>query len=123
MAKNYVLSGDVLDWTNNSGGAKTSGSVVAIGNTLGVCLVDIAASAVGAVQLSGVFSVPKVSAAVIAVGETLTWDASAGGFDDNLATPATGDITGASAIAWESAVGGVTTMLVKFTGAAGTRTA
>lgn len=98
----------------------TAGSVVKLGNTLGVALVDIASAATGSVALEGVFTVPKVTAAVIAQGESLTWDVSAGKFDDNLATPATGDVTGAAALAWESAGSSATTLKVKFTGAPGT---
>jgi predicted RecA/RadA family phage recombinase len=67
-----------------------------------------------------VFEVPKVSAAVIAQGESLTWDASASAFDDNAATPATGDVTGAAAVAFEAGINGQTTLKVLFTGVPGT---
>lgn len=120
MATNYVQAGEVIDYT--AGADKTSGQVVAFGNMLGVCTDAIANGATGSVALTGVFTVPKVSAAVIAAGESLTWDASAAAFDDNLATPATGDITGAAAVAFEAAGNGVTSLKVKFTGVPGTRT-
>lgn len=119
MANNYTHPGDVIPWVNGSGEDKVSGQVVVVGNLLGVCLVDIANGATGSVGF-GVFSVPKVSGAVIAQGESLTWDASAAAFDDNAATPATGDVTGPPAVAFESAGNGVTSMLVKFTGVPGT---
>ena len=122
MASNFKLPGDVIPWVNGSGANKVSGQVVVVGKVLGVCLVDIANGATGSVALTGVFSVPKVSAAVIAQGENLTWDASAGAFDDNAATPASGDVTGAPAIAWEAAGNGVTSFMVKFTGVPGTVT-
>ena len=121
MASNYEQPGKVVPWTNGTGSTKTSGAVVAFGNSLGVALGDIADGEAGSVQVEGVFRVPKVSAAVIAQGETLTWDASASAFDDNAATPATGDITGAAAVAFEAAGNGVTTLLVKFTGTPGTK--
>jgi predicted RecA/RadA family phage recombinase len=121
MSTNYIQDGDVIQYT--AGADITAGSVVKMGNTLGVALVDIANGATGSVALKGVFTVPKVTAAVIAQGESLTWDVSAGKFDDNAATPATGDVTGASAIAWESAGNGVTTLAVRLTGTAGTVTA
>jgi predicted RecA/RadA family phage recombinase len=121
MANNYVQPGEVIDWTNG-GSDVTAGAVVRIGKILGVALVDIAGSATGSVQITGVFEVPKVSGAVIAQGENLTWDASAAAFDDNAATPATGDVTGAPAIAWEAAGNGVTSFMVKFTGVPGTVT-
>jgi predicted RecA/RadA family phage recombinase len=122
MAKNYIQPGEVIDWTNATGGTKTSGSVIALGQTLGVALVDIANGATGSVQISGVFEVPKVSAAVIANGESLVWDVSAGAFDDNLATPAAGDISGPPAVAVEAAGNGVTLFNVRFTGVPGTKT-
>lgn len=122
MATNYNFSGDVIQYT--AGANITSGSVVKIGEILGVALTDIANGATGSVAIRGVFTVPKVSAAVIAQGESLTWDVSANGgageFDDNAATPATGDVTGPPAVAFEGAGNGVTTLQVMFTGVPGT---
>jgi predicted RecA/RadA family phage recombinase len=120
MATNYQQPGKVIDYT--AGADITSGSVVKIGQILGVALADIANGETGPVQIEGVFEVPKVTAAVIAQGESLTWDVSASKFDDNLATPATGDVTGAPAVAFEAAGNGVTTLAVKFTGVPGTVT-
>lgn len=121
MASNYVQEGKVIQWTN-AGTAVAAGAVVKVGKILGVALVDIANGATGSVAIEGVFTVPKVSGAVIAQGENLTWDVSAGAFDDNAATPATGDVTGAPAIAFEAAGNGVTSFDVKFTGVPGTVT-
>ena len=125
MAKNFDSPGNVIQHTADAD--ITSGQVVKIGNILGVALVDIADTATGSVAIEGVFRVPKVSAAVIAQGESLTWDVSAndgaGAFDDNLASPAPGDVTGPPAAAWEAAGNGATTLLVKFTGVPGTVTA
>ena len=122
MASNYVQPGNIITWTNGTGTAVVSGQVVVVGQTLGVALVDIANGAAGSVAIEGVFSVPKVSSAVIAAGESLTWDVSIAAFDDNGATPATGSITGPPAIAIEAAGAGVTTLKVKFTGVPGTVT-
>lgn len=121
MANNFKQPGDVIAWVNG-GSAVVSGQVVRVGKLLGVALVDIAGGATGSVALSGVFSVPKVSGAVIAQGENLTWDASAAAFDDNAATPAAGDVTGPPAVAFEAAGSGVTSLLVGFTGVPGTVT-
>lgn len=118
--KTYVQPGKVITWTNGTGAAVASGDVVAIGNILGVAAVDIAVGASGSVAIEGVFTVPKVSGAVIAQGESLTWDASAAAFDDNLAVPGAGDITGAPAVAAEAAGNGVTSFDVKLTGVPGT---
>lgn len=122
MATNYIQPGTVIDYTNATGSTITSGSVVKINKILGVAIADIANGATGPVQIEGVFDCPKLSGAVIAAGESLTWDVSAGNFDDQLATPATGDVTGAAAVAFEAAGNGVTTLAVKFTGTPGTVT-
>jgi predicted RecA/RadA family phage recombinase len=122
MANNYVEPGMTMTWTNGTGSAVVSGQVVKAGNILGVALVDIASTASGSIAISGVYKVPKVSGAVIAQGESLTWDVSAAAFDDNAAVPATGDVTGPPAVAFQAAGNGVTTMAVKFTGVPGTVT-
>ena len=93
MAKNKVAEGKTIDYVN-AGSAISSGDVVVVGNLLGVALVDIANGETGAVAICGVYELPKASAAVIAQGETINWDVSAGNVDDNLATPATGDLSG-----------------------------
>lgn len=125
MTTTYKQEGKVIQYTASADIA--AGKVLKIGNILGVALVDIANGAAGSVGIEGVFSAPKVSAAVIAQGESLTWDVSAaagaGEFDDNAATPASGDVTGAAAFAFEAAGATTTTLLVKFTGVPGTVTA
>lgn len=122
MATNYIQPGETINWTNGTGSAVVSGQVVAIGQIIGVALVDIASTASGSVGIKGVYSVPKVTAAVIAAGESLVWDVSAGKFDDNLATPATGDISGQAAVAVEAAGSSATTLKVLLTGVPGTKT-
>lgn len=122
MATNYQQPGEVLDFVNATGAAVASGAVVPVGNILGVALTDIADGATGSVQIQGVFVCPKVSGAVIAQGESLVWDVSASAFDDSAATPATGDVSGAPAIAFESAGNGVTTLAVRLTAVPGTVT-
>lgn len=122
MATNYVQEGKVIPFTA-AGTAIAAGEVVVIGQTLGVALEAIAIGATGQVQIGGVFNVPKADAAVITQGESLTWDSSAGEFDDNAATPASGDVTGPPAVAMESK-GATTgeTIAVLFTGVPGTVT-
>lgn len=124
MAKNFVQNGDVLDWTNGTGSDVSSGDPVVMGSagdaTIGVALVDIADGASGAVQIAnGVFTLPKVTAAVFKQGESLMWDVSTSKFDDNQATPATGDVTGA-VVAAADGENGDTTCQVRLTGTAGT---
>lgn len=107
--------GKVITYSN-TGSAITAGSVVVMSHMIGIALTDIAAtSGTGAVAVEGVFSgIPKVTAAVFAVGEKLIWDTSAGKFDDAAATPATGDITGAC-VAWVAGANGETTCTIKLT--------
>lgn len=123
MTTKAYQTGDVIDWVNGSGGDVTANSVVKMGNILGVALADIASGATGSVAVSGVFTVPKVTAAVIAQGDSLTWDVSVSKFDDNAATPASGDVTGAPAVAFEAGTSSMTELKVMFTGVPGTVTA
>lgn len=118
MANNHLQPGEVIQFT--AGADISSGDVVRVGQILGVALGDIANGETGSVAIAGVFEVPKVSAAVIAQGEALVWDSSAGAFDDNAAIPASGDVSGPPALAWEAAGNGVTSFQVKFTGVPGT---
>lgn len=117
---NTVQAGRIIPFT--AAADVVSGQVVRIGQLLGVAVSDVASGATGLANIDCVASVPKVSAAVIAAGESLTWDASAAAFDDNAATPATGDVTGPAAVAFEAAGNGVTSLAVKFTGVPGTVT-
>ena len=118
MSRNIVHAGndcDVLPWTNVSGGNIVAGAVVKMRGTIGIALVDIANGAVGSVAVGGVISgVPKVPGAVFAQGEKLLWDVSASQFDDDLATPATGDVMGA-VIAWVAGANAETTCTIKLT--------
>ncbi|MFA0813755.1 capsid cement protein [Microbulbifer epialgicus] len=113
-------TGALLDYTNNTGAAIASGQVVAIGTVVSVAHDNIAVGEGGVIAVEGVFTLPKVSGAVIGQGQTLTWDVSTGAFDDSEATAATGDITGATAFAVEAVGNGATSLAVKFTGVPGT---
>ena len=119
MLKNFVQAGGTLDWTNGSGTDVPSGAVVVVGAQIGIASANIASGRSGTVYMEGVFTVPKVPAAVIAQGESVTWDMSAGAFDDYQATPATGDVSRACT-AWESAGNGVTSIAVKLNTGVGT---
>lgn len=117
MATNYIQEGAVIDYV--AGADITSGSVVVAGNIIGVALTDIANTETGSLAISGVFEVPKVSAAVIGQCQSVMYDVSASAFDDNLATPATGDVSGAC-VAVEAAGNGDTTVKVKLNVGVGT---
>lgn len=119
MATNYVYSGDTITYTNTTGSDIASGAVVVIGQQIGIAKAAIADTASGEVAMCGVFTVPKVTTAVIAKGESVIWDASAGKFDDNLATPATGDVSGCC-VAYASAGNGATTVDIRLNVGVGT---
>lgn len=108
MTTKLVNNGKRISYTA-SGSSKTAGQVIRIGNLLAIALVDIADGETGECGIGEVYTVPKVSGAVIAKGETVMWDASAAAFDDNAATPASGDITD-GAIAFEAKGNGTTTI-------------
>lgn len=74
MAKNYIQEGDVLDYTAG-GTAIAAGAIALMGKRIGVVLADIAASATGAVSVTGVWTVAKLSTDVVAQGDLLYWDA------------------------------------------------
>lgn len=118
MATTHVLDGSVLQHTAAS--AISSGDVVVMGSLLGVALTDIASGETGSVAIKGVFRLPKLGAAVIGQGETLTFDSSADAFDDNQATASSGDVTGSCAVAASPAGSGAETVDVLLTGVPGT---
>lgn len=128
MATNVYNSNHMqtTSWTNGTGSAVTAGTIVVVGTTgdafLAVTLVDIANGASGSVGYNCGVTAAKVSAAVFAKGESLSWDASASAFDDNAATPATGDIQGSAARADAAGANGETTCSVWLTGIPGTKT-
>jgi len=125
MTTKYVQDGNTIDYSN-TGAAIASGDPVVIKDTktgmLCVARDDIAATTgTGVLNTTGVHILPKVSAAVIAQGGAVYWDASAAKVDDDAATPATGDFL--CGTAWEAAGNGVTTIRVKLTGVATALTA
>jgi len=74
MAKNYVGEGEVLDFTN-AGAAIAAGSVVAMGKRIGIALTDIPTNSVGAVAVTGVYTIAKLATDDVSQGELLYWDA------------------------------------------------
>jgi predicted RecA/RadA family phage recombinase len=109
---NYINEGGIRTVTNGSGSAWVSGQVVVVGKQIGVCAVDIANGASGEVAFRGRFTVPKVSAAVFVNGENVIWDASTASFDDNLLTPATGDVSNGAIAAVAGSNGQTTTEII-----------
>ncbi len=77
MATNFIQNGETITWTNGTGSAVASGDIV-INDLIGMALVDIAASASGAVAARGVFELPAVNDAAINQGAKVYFDATAG---------------------------------------------
>jgi predicted RecA/RadA family phage recombinase len=116
MASNYIQKGEVISATLAAD--VTSGQVVSIGAILGVVLESAAANQPTEIAITGVWRLPKVSTAGIALGDALYWDASAAAFT-NTGTLATGDVSG---VAWAAApaASGATLAAVRLTGGVGT---
>jgi predicted RecA/RadA family phage recombinase len=72
MAKNYIQPGEVLDVT--LGATITSGSGLLVSKRVGVALADGVSGDTIAVQVKGVFNLPKLSTDVVAQGDLLYWD-------------------------------------------------
>lgn len=119
MATNYVQPGEKMEWTNGTGADVVSSQLVVAGSLLAVAEVDIANLATGTVCTEGVFSVPKVAAAVIAQGDPVAYIAATANIGAVPGVPAPGDVTGA-ATAWKAAGNGATTVHIKLNTGGGT---
>lgn len=116
--KNFRQSGNVLS-VLAAAAAVASGEVVTVGAHIGVAATPAAIGEPFELNLDGVYEVPKTAGAAWTQGQLLMWDESAGSFAA-VATPATGDVTGAGTTAWAAAASGDTTGLVRFAGIPGT---
>lgn len=113
MASNYVSAGEVIEWKNPST-AVASGTVVDVGATLGVALVDIGNGETGPVAITGVFACPKQgSGSDVAAGDALKYLGGAGPFAKGAAV--TGDFYGAY-VAAAPAKSADTVVHVRFSG-------
>jgi predicted RecA/RadA family phage recombinase len=72
----YVQVGDLLDYTPAS--AVAAGDVVVIGSLVGVAPRAIAANAVGALAVEGVFEIPCATGATGAQGSAISYYATSG---------------------------------------------
>jgi predicted RecA/RadA family phage recombinase len=61
--KNYIQSGDFLDYTAPSNADIASGQLVQVGDLHGVAMTAIPRSTTGALAMKGVFTLPKLTAA------------------------------------------------------------
>lgn len=72
MTTKFVQPGDVIDYT--AGANIASGQVVLMGVRIGVALAAIANGAIGPVQVTGVFTIAKLSTDAVTQGAALYWD-------------------------------------------------
>lgn len=118
--KIYSSTEQMITTTHVAAADIAAGDIVKLGGTtnaiLAVAIDNIASGATGVVAFNCGVVAPKVTAAVFAKGESLTWDVSAGKFDDNQATPAAGDVSGAAARADAAGTSSDTTCRVWLTG-------
>ena len=91
MAANREKNGKRI--TFDPGATVTSGQIVRVGTLLVVCLVDGVSGTLMEGAIKEVYRLPKLDAAVIAIGESVDFDSSGSVIDDNAMTPAAGDLS------------------------------
>lgn len=119
MSTNYQQEGKRITWTNGTEDAVSAGDPVVVGTQIGVACVDIAAGASGAVEMEGVFTLPKTTGAAINQGTAPLFDISTGTFLPQTGTAAAGDISGCC-VAWATAASAATSVIVKINVGIGT---
>ena len=123
MATNYIGPGEVVDYTAgatiSSGDPVVMGTATTGGGCVGIAMVDMVSGDIGAVAIEGVFTFTKATGAVIALGDTVNWDASNADVDDNAATAAAGDVENFG-VAMEAAGSGVLAINIKLMPGLGT---
>jgi predicted RecA/RadA family phage recombinase len=83
----FIHDGNTLDYTPSAN--VSAGDVVVQGDLVGIAKLDIAAGALGALTVTGIFDVPKASGAgtAIAAGAKVYWNAT----NKQATTTATGN--------------------------------
>lgn len=103
--KNYIEAGNTLDWTNGTGKEVVSGGIVVVGDLVAIAAGNIAADQDGVLYTSGVFELPKDTAA-ISLGKKVY---SAGG----KITSTAGSGNPVAGVAWADAAAADTACLVR----------
>lgn len=86
MEATFLNRGDYIDYT--PGSLVSAGDVIVQEDLIGIATAPIAANALGALAVTGVFDIAKASgsSAIIAAGSKIYWDA-----DEEVATTTAGD--------------------------------
>lgn len=102
----YWQRGESLDYINSGSATIAAGTVIVLGDRIGVAGTDIPAGACGSINVEGVYIFPKASGA-IGAGDEVAWDAT------NGVMGALGDGDVANGYAVEAAGADATTVKVK----------
>lgn len=114
--KTFIQSGHHIDVTAPAGGV-SSGDGVVVGSLFGIANTDAVEGETVVLTTTGVFDLPKLASAVIAAGDRVAWDATAG----QVNLPGTGRYSIGIAIA--AAGNGVAAVRVRLDGVATTTAA
>lgn len=92
---NYVQKGDAIDYTNAGEADLAYGDVVNLTTRIGIANSHIPAGETGAIDVVGVYDLPKAAAAAISMGAAVYWDAT----NKNITATAEGNVPAGWAIA------------------------
>lgn len=109
--QNYIQNGHIIRVTTPAGGI-ASGDPLIVGSIFGVAAYSSAEGDPVEISTTGVFQLPKASAAVLTVGMGVAWDNTG----KEVAIPAAGRFP--IGVAVEAAGNGVTTVAVRLDGVA-----
>jgi len=109
--KNYLQNGHIVRVTTPAGGI-ASGDALIVGSIFGIAAYSSAEGDPVELSTTGVFQLPKASAAVLTVGARVAWDNSA----KEVTTPAAGRFPIGTAV--EAAGNGVISVAVRLDGVA-----
>ncbi len=109
--QNYIQNGHIIRVTTPAGGI-ASGDPLIVGSIFGVAAYSSAEGDPVELSTTGVFQLPKASAAVLTVGAGVSWDRIA----KEVTTPAAGRFP--IGVSMEAAGSGVTSVAVRLDGVA-----
>lgn len=109
--KNYLQNGHIVRFTTPAGGI-ASGDALLVGSIFGIAAYSSAEGDPVELSTTGVFQLPKASAAALTVGARVAWDNAA----KEVTTPAVGRFP--IGVAMEAAGNGVISVAVRLDGIA-----
>ena len=109
--KNHIQKGDIISVPTPAGGI-ASGEGAIIGNIFGVAAYSAAVGEPVELATTGIYQLPKATAAVLTVGARVSWDNTA----KNINVPGTGRFP--VGVTTEAAGNGITSVAVRLDGVA-----